>query len=62
MLTDTIVALATPRGQGALGIVRLSGAESLRLAGQVFRGKKNFARVVPRSAMCSWLEEWSIPR
>jgi tRNA modification GTPase len=30
--TDTIVAIATPRGRGALGIVRLSGPEALRIA------------------------------
>ena len=29
--TDTIVAIATPPGRGALGVVRLSGADALRL-------------------------------
>jgi tRNA modification GTPase len=30
--TDTIVAIATPRGRGALGVVRLSGPEALAIA------------------------------
>ncbi|MDO8586098.1 MAG: GTPase, partial [Armatimonadota bacterium] len=30
--TDTIVAIATPRGRGALGMVRLSGGDSIRIA------------------------------
>ena len=35
--TDTIAALSTPRGRGAIGIVRISGAEALRIAESVFR-------------------------
>jgi tRNA modification GTPase len=34
---DTIVAIATPAGRGGLGIVRLSGAESARIAAHVLR-------------------------
>jgi tRNA modification GTPase len=34
---DTIVALATPRGRGALGTVRLSGAKARALARRLFR-------------------------
>jgi tRNA modification GTPase len=33
---DTIVALATPEGEGGLAVVRLSGAEALEVAGRVF--------------------------
>lgn len=36
---DTIVALATPPGEGALGIIRLSGKESIRIADQFFPSK-----------------------
>jgi tRNA modification GTPase len=35
---DTIAAIATPAGRGALGIVRVSGPEALAVAGRVFRG------------------------
>jgi len=38
-LNDTIVALATPTGIGAIGVIRLSGKEAIRICNQVFRGK-----------------------
>lgn len=36
---DTIVALATPQGAGAIAVIRLSGREAIRLAKRVFKGK-----------------------
>jgi tRNA modification GTPase len=33
--SDTIVAIATPPGRGALGVVRLSGADGSRIAGEL---------------------------
>jgi tRNA modification GTPase len=36
---DTIIALATPPGVGAIGIIRLSGPDAFRLADAVFKGK-----------------------
>ena len=36
---DTIVALATAQGIGALSVIRLSGKESITIAQKVFRGK-----------------------
>jgi len=38
-LEDTIAAIATPPGQGGIGIVRLSGAQALAVAGRIFRMK-----------------------
>jgi tRNA modification GTPase len=38
-LTDTIVALATPSGIGAIGVIRLSGPDAIRIANSVFHGK-----------------------
>ena len=35
---DTIVALATPAGQGAIGVIRLSGPEAIGIANAVFKG------------------------
>ena len=35
-LEDTIVAVSTPLGQGGIGIVRLSGKETLSIADQMF--------------------------
>jgi tRNA modification GTPase len=37
--SETIVALATPNGIGALGIIRLSGSDALIIANSVFKGK-----------------------
>lgn len=36
---DTITAISTPLGEGAIGIVRLSGSEALAIAKKVFKGK-----------------------
>jgi len=36
---DTIVALATPNGVGAIGVIRLSGPQAITIANRVFRGK-----------------------
>src|SRR5260221_1028206 len=37
--TETIVALATPNGTGAIGIIRLIGPEAIIIANKVFKGK-----------------------
>ncbi|TDQ11478.1 tRNA uridine-5-carboxymethylaminomethyl(34) synthesis GTPase MnmE [Pedobacter metabolipauper] len=37
--TDTIVALSTPPGAGAIGVIRLSGDDAIRIANSVFSGK-----------------------
>jgi tRNA modification GTPase len=39
-LSDTIVALATPPGVGAIGVIRLSGVDAIKIADSVFYGKK----------------------
>lgn len=36
---DTIVALATPSGTGAIGVIRLSGPDAITIADSVFKGK-----------------------
>nr|MBI1228544.1 tRNA uridine-5-carboxymethylaminomethyl(34) synthesis GTPase MnmE [Cytophagales bacterium] len=36
--TETIVALATPQGVGAIAVIRLSGPDAIRLANKVFFG------------------------
>jgi len=43
-LNDTIVALATPYGKGAISIIRLSGPDSLKILKKIFRCKKDFTR------------------
>ena len=36
---DTIVALATPPGVGAIGVIRVSGPETFAIVKDIFRGK-----------------------
>ena len=39
-LDDTIVAISTPIGEGAIGIVRLSGKDALNIASKIFVSPK----------------------
>ncbi len=39
-LTDTIAALATPPGSGAIAVLRLSGPRAIVIADAIFRGKR----------------------
>jgi len=39
-INDTIVALATAPGEGAIGVIRLSGSEAIAIAEKIFKGKK----------------------
>ncbi len=39
METDTITAISTPMGEGAIAIVRLSGSEAVAISNRLFRGK-----------------------
>jgi tRNA modification GTPase len=41
---DTIVALATPNGTGAIGVIRLSGPQAIAIANTVFKGKNLLAQ------------------
>ena len=36
---DTIVAISTPPGEGAIGVIRLSGSEAITIASRIFSGK-----------------------
>jgi tRNA modification GTPase len=39
MNQDTICAIATANGVGAIGIIRISGSEAFKISAQVFLGK-----------------------
>jgi tRNA modification GTPase len=39
MNLDTICAIATANGMGAIGIIRISGNDALQIASKVFQGK-----------------------
>ncbi|MCE9543339.1 MAG: tRNA uridine-5-carboxymethylaminomethyl(34) synthesis GTPase MnmE, partial [Verrucomicrobia bacterium] len=38
---ETIAALATPPGEGALAVIRISGPRALVVADAIFRGRKS---------------------
>ena len=42
---DTIAALATPFGSGAVAILRLSGPQAIDFAGRIFRGRRPVAQI-----------------
>jgi tRNA modification GTPase len=57
-LNDTICALATPEGIGAIGVIRISGSNAIELVNQVFKGKNltqqashtaHFGRIIENS-------------
>lgn len=45
MYDDTIAAISTPIGEGAIGVVRMSGPEALAIAAKVFSGKLRHRRL-----------------
>lgn len=47
MYHDTIAAIATPPGEGGLGIVRLSGPDAGVIAGRIFRRGRSMRTVTP---------------
>lgn len=46
---DTIAAISTPPGVGAIAVVRLSGPEAVPIAGRVFKGGAALADAIPRT-------------
>lgn len=40
LLTDTIIAPATPQGQSALAVLRISGPKAIEITDKIFKGKK----------------------
>jgi tRNA modification GTPase len=41
---DTIAAISTPPGEGAIAVVRISGANAIEIADKIFRGKEKPSR------------------
>src|SRR5437667_10610679 len=39
-VSDTIAAVSTPPGEGAIALVRVSGANAIQIADKIFRGKE----------------------
>jgi tRNA modification GTPase len=45
MLDETIIAVSTPLGYGGLGVVRLSGSQSLAIAQKIFKPKQGLKKI-----------------
>jgi tRNA modification GTPase len=43
-VSDTIAAISTPPGEGAIALVRISGANAIQIADKIFRGKEQPSR------------------
>ncbi|QQY07856.1 MAG: hypothetical protein JMM75_01095 [Candidatus Xiphinematobacter sp.] len=46
--TETIVAVSTPFGEGAIAMLRISGPEAFVVARRLFRSRVSFERMRPR--------------
>ena len=42
---DTITSISTPMGEGAIGIVRLSGPQAIEIGDILYKGKKKLSEV-----------------
>ena len=47
ILDDTIAAISTPPGHGAIAIIRLSGTGAFSIAKEIFRSDENFEKLAP---------------
>ena len=45
--SDTIAAISTPPGEGAIALVRVSGANAIEIANKIFRGKEEPSQFEP---------------
>ena len=53
-LNDTICALATANGTGAIGIIRVSGNDSFKIVNKIFKGK-NIENVPSHTLHYGWI-------
>lgn len=54
---DTISAIATPIGQGGIGIVKISGPAALTIAGKIFRPRKSIHSFETHKLYHGWIVE-----
>jgi tRNA modification GTPase len=47
-ISDTIAAISTAPGEGAIALVRVSGANAIEVADKIFRGKQQPSKFAPR--------------
>lgn len=54
----TIAAIATPMGEGGIGIIRISGEDSLSIAQKIFQGAKRQLQAVPANTLVyGWIKD-----
>jgi tRNA modification GTPase len=46
IISDTIAAISTPAGEGAIALVRISGHDAVLIADKIFRGKESPSRFI----------------
>lgn len=46
---DTIAAISTPPGEGAVAVIRISGPDAMAIAGRIFKGRRPVAEAAPRT-------------
>ncbi len=46
---DTIAAISTPPGEGAVAVIRISGPDAVTIAGKIFKGRRPVAEAAPRT-------------
>jgi tRNA modification GTPase len=49
-MNDTIAAISTAFGEGAVALLRISGPQAVEIADQVWKGRKRVAELIPRMA------------
>ncbi len=50
-MNDTIIALATPQGSGAIAVIRLSGAHAIEVVDKIFFSKKKLENMTSQSVV-----------
>ncbi|ALJ56449.1 tRNA modification GTPase MnmE [Candidatus Xiphinematobacter sp. Idaho Grape] len=59
--TETIVAISTPPGEGAVAMLRVSGPEAFVVAKRLFRSRVSFERMLPRHLYFGHIVEEAVP-
>ena len=54
---DTIVAIATPSGTGAISIIRISGPDSIEVVNSVFDGKKSLQEAASHTIHYGYIQK-----
>ena len=44
---ETIAAISTPTGEGAIALIRISGPEAIAIADRIYRGKQKPSQFLP---------------